>query len=69
MMAEETCEGCVCRRKVHQQKSIALPFKRTHQEVPVSWDLLAFEKTSFVSPSLFHCATSVVVGVDVRVCT
>ena len=70
-MAEKTCEGRVWRRKGYQQKQTVLFLERTHQEVPFSWDPLAFETTSFVSPSLTHCATTVVVvaSVDVRVYT
>ena len=69
MMAEKACESCVCGRKGHEQKSTALSFERTHQEVPFSWDLLASETTSFVFPSVRRRATSVVVGVNVRAYT
>lgn len=44
-------------RKGDQQKPSYLSFERTHQEVPSSWDQLAFETTSFVFPS--RCATTV----------
>ena len=71
MMAEKTCEGCVCRKKRYQQKPTVLSSERTHQEAPSSWDPSAFETTSFAFPSLSqYCATAVVVvGVNVRVRT
>ena len=57
MVAEKTCERCVCRGKGDQQQPPALTLGHTHQEVPSSLDLLVCERTSFAFPSL--CATAV----------
>ena len=57
MVAEKTCERCVCRGKEDERQPPALTLGHTHQEVPSSLDLLVCETTFFAFPSL--CATAV----------